>query len=122
MIKEEINTALRKIAILAMSEDHTEYDANIELIIRQLVKLGVVGIEDGHYVFEFDEVEGYEVREAKRAMLQPQERPKGRWEFDHLIHMGNGEYNVFYKCSNCGREVNKPEPFCHCGADMRESE
>ena len=69
--KDEINTALQRIALLAMESDETDcYD--MELIIRQLVKLGVVGIEDGQYVFEFDEVEGYEVREAKRAITQPQ--------------------------------------------------
>ena len=67
--KDEMNTALRKIALLAMSSDETDcYD--MELIIRQLVKLGIVGIEDGKYVFEFDEVEDYEVREAKCAISQ----------------------------------------------------
>ena len=119
MTREEINTALRKIAILAMGADRDRYD--MELIIRQLVKLGVVGIEDGYYVFEFDEVEGYEVREAKRAMLQPQERPKGRWEY-----LSGDEW----LCSNCGYVIStegsweKPTAkFCEdCGADCRESE
>ena len=123
MTREEINTALRKIAILAMGEDRDRYD--MELIIRQLVKLGVVGIEDGYYVFEFDEVEGYEVREAKRAMLQPQERPKGRWEFtelkDHPLY-GKPHKVGEWRCPFCGRAVAFKPPYCHCGADMRESE
>ena len=55
-----------------------------------------------------------------------QERPKGRWIQE--IHTGligdTNEYNdtYFFRCSICGRTVFEKEPYCHCGADMREIE
>lgn len=54
------------------------------------------------------------------------ERPKGRWIQE--IHTGligdTNEYNdtYFFRCSICGRTVFEKEPYCHCGADMREVE
>ena len=55
-----------------------------------------------------------------------QERPNGRWIQE--IHTGligdTNEYNdtYFFRCSICGRTVFEKEPYCHCGADMREIE
>ncbi len=59
------------------------------------------------------------------ALRQP-ERPKGRWVQE--IHTGligdTNEYNdtYFFRCSICGRTVFEKEPYCHCGADMRDGE
>lgn len=37
-------------------------------------------------------------------------------EFDNpILH----DY-ILYRCSQCGRIENKKEPYCNCGADMRE--
>ena len=37
-------------------------------------------------------------------------------EFDNpVLH----DY-ILYRCSQCGRIENKKEPYCNCGADMRE--
>ena len=53
-------------------------------------------------------------------------RPKGRWIQE--IHTGligeTNEYNdtYFFRCSICGRTVFEKEPYCHCGADMRDGE
>ena len=52
---------------------------------------------------------------AIEALSQP-ERPKGRWIWK-INKIGNGCHCV---CSECGRTENKQEPFCNCGADMRE--
>lgn len=67
------------------------------------------------------------VSDVKKMMQHySQERPKGRWieEYKSYLdpHTGVGWDEVFSRCPICGRCERAKEPFCHCGADMRESE
>ena len=53
------------------------------------------------------------------------ERKRGRWiEHDCFKCNSNGDpvikTGTVFVCSECGREELHREPFCHCGADMRE--
>ena len=50
---------------------------------------------------------------------------RGRWiEHDCFKCNSRGEpvikTGAVFVCSECGREERYREPFCHCGADMRE--
>ena len=44
---------------------------------------------------------------------------RGRWigcgRYDE-----DGYYNIYFICSECGREEPYKEPYCHCGARMEE--
>ena len=56
----------------------------------------------------------------------------GRWVEEHKHTWIPVEYDkdgepilhdvVFYRCNLCGRIEGKKEPFCNCGADMRDGE
>lgn len=52
---------------------------------------------------------------------------RGRWiEHDCFKCNSRGEFVIktgtVFVCSECGREERHREPFCHCGADMREGD
>ena len=70
--------------------------------------------------------EGEKCEAYDMALKALQKRPKGRWIQE--IHTGligeTNEYNdtYFFRCSICGRTVFEKEPYCHCGADMRDGE
>lgn len=50
------------------------------------------------------------------------ERKRGEWvDISCVVHDPDGDWIATqYQCSLCGRKEYRKEPFCNCGADMRE--
>ena len=44
---------------------------------------------------------------------------RGRW-IGRGRYDEDGYYNIYFICSECGREEPYKEPYCHCGARMEE--
>ena len=60
------------------------------------------------------EIVMYEIEDAPTVDAEPVRH--GKW----ILLGGNFRDKdiVYYKCSECGRQEWKQEPYCHCGAKM----
>lgn len=51
------------------------------------------------------------------------EHKRGEWvDISCVVHDPDGDWIATqYQCSLCGRKEYRKEPFCNCGADMRQN-
>ena len=89
-----------------------------EYIEREAVKsavkkrLGTMDLFESRFNADIDAIPSADVVERKR----------GEWvDISCVVHDPDGDWIATqYQCSLCGRKEYMKEPFCNCGADMRE--
>lgn len=107
---------------------------------KEIIKQYEMAVEGGELIAPFmgeDEKELYEMLKAGLSAIRPVSREriekvwKGEWIKERrqtYIPVGYDEQGevilhdfVVYRCSICGRENTKEEPFCNCGAPMTDA-